>query len=97
MVIEHEVNAEIGRTLEVNSTDRCKEISEINDERSSKNSNSVDFVLTNARKFHLVDSGPTRGSSILNLVYTNVHPSSTIGETFPPLETENGVTSDHKS
>ena len=44
-----------------------------------------------------VNSGPTRGTRTLDIIYTNVEEHVEYGTTTDPIETENGTPSDHRS
>ena len=48
-----------------------------------------------ADSFTLLDCGPTRGGSTLDLFYTNASPDDSSCESFPPLVTEGGIVSNH--
>ena len=47
----------------------------------------------------MLSSGPTRGTATLDLIFTNAsdHLMGRGAEIFPPLESENGLVSDHKN
>ena len=47
--------------------------------------------------FHLVSTGPTRGDSTIDLMYTNAPRAIEEAVVTPPLHTSSGVPSDHRS
>ena len=51
------------------------------------------FVIDDS--IHQVITGPTRGASTLDLIFTNINDSINATGVMPPLETEDGQVSDH--
>ena len=53
-------------------------------------------ALTVVNGFHRVETGVTRGSNVLDQVYSNIPETIRDARVLSPLETEGGVESDHK-
>ena len=60
------------------------------------NGKSLADALVVDDELDLVETGPTRGASVLDLVFTNVNDKIVDNVVLPPLETETGMQSDHR-
>ena len=63
------------------------------------NNRDISAAFEAVEDMKMVESGPTRGAAKLDLLFTNVA-GALLGEgavTYPPLESENGLVSDHRT
>ena len=52
--------------------------------------------INDAETFSQVETGPTRGTGVLDIIYTNAGKNVEGAMVLPPLETETGIRSDHR-
>ena len=57
---------------------------------------SLSPVIDNFADIHMLDTPPTRGASCLDVVASSIPADDCIADCFPPLSSENDVSSDHR-